>query len=63
MIEENMISEELGHAGEVSTVTPSLLELDGHRITFEREVPSEELAISVTCVAGWGRVAVMPLPT
>lgn len=42
MIEENMISEELGHAGEVSTVTPSLLELDGYRITSETDVPDEE---------------------
>lgn len=42
MNEQNMISEELDHAGEVSTVTPSLLELDGYRITSETDVPSEE---------------------
>lgn len=42
MNEHHKISEELDHAGEVSNVTSSLLELDGYRITSETDVPSEE---------------------
>ena len=43
MNEQNMISEELDHAGEVSTVTPSLLELDGYRITSETDAPNNSI--------------------
>ena len=42
MNEQIKIDEELALAGEVSNVTPSLLELDGYRITSESDVPCEE---------------------
>ena len=42
MNKHNRVSEGLDHAGEVSNVTPSLLELDGYQISSDTDVPSEE---------------------
>ena len=39
---EKMLADELPLAGQVSAVSPSLMKLDGYRITSETEVPDEE---------------------
>ena len=47
MNEQNMISEELGRAGEVSRLTPQLLELEKSRITSQKVLPPMEFLFSL----------------